>query len=113
MHIRNKRYICSQKSIAHFILTACEASSDTPIQQIDQKSRRSASEVNQISHQNIGNKKKERERRTFYFGFDLRSSPQEDATQYLPFLNYIEAVACIKSIRVVMGNLKHTVRSDL
>ena len=26
---------------------------------------------------------------TFYFGFDLRSSPQEDAKQYLPFLDYL------------------------
>lgn len=26
----------------------------------------------------------------FQFGFDLRSSPQEDARQYLPFLNYLE-----------------------
>lgn len=25
----------------------------------------------------------------FLFGFDLRSSPQEDARQYLPFLNYL------------------------
>jgi len=27
---------------------------------------------------------------TFNFGFDLRASPQEDARQYLPFLNYLE-----------------------
>lgn len=26
----------------------------------------------------------------FQFGFDLRSSPQEDARQYLPFLSYLE-----------------------
>lgn len=26
-----------------------------------------------------------------WFGFDLRSSPQEDAKQYLPFLKYLEA----------------------
>lgn len=26
----------------------------------------------------------------FYFGFDLRASPQEDARQYLPFLEYLE-----------------------
>ncbi len=26
----------------------------------------------------------------YYFGFDLRSSPQEDAAQYLPFLRYLE-----------------------
>ena len=26
----------------------------------------------------------------FLFGFDLRSAPQEDARQYLPFLNYLE-----------------------
>lgn len=27
---------------------------------------------------------------SYVFGFDLRSSPQEDARQYLPFLNYLE-----------------------
>ena len=26
---------------------------------------------------------------TYYFGFDLRNSPQEDARQYLPFLKYL------------------------
>lgn len=26
----------------------------------------------------------------YYFGFDLRSSPQEDARQYLPFLEYLK-----------------------
>ena len=26
----------------------------------------------------------------YYFGFDLRSSPQEDSRQYLPFLRYLE-----------------------
>lgn len=28
---------------------------------------------------------------TYYFGFDLRGSPQEDARQYLPFLKYLES----------------------
>lgn len=27
----------------------------------------------------------------YYFGFDLRGSPQDDARQYLPFLKYLEA----------------------
>lgn len=27
---------------------------------------------------------------TYYFGFDLRGSPREDARQYLPFLEYLE-----------------------
>ncbi len=31
-----------------------------------------------------------REREGWVFGFDLRSSPQEDARQYLPFLAYLE-----------------------
>lgn len=26
----------------------------------------------------------------YYFGFDVRNNPQEDARQYLPFLNYLE-----------------------
>lgn len=33
----------------------------------------------------------DRQDHVFYFGFDLRSSPQEDARQYLPFLKYLES----------------------
>jgi len=29
------------------------------------------------------------DKNTFYFGFDIRATPQEDAKQYLPFLNYL------------------------
>lgn len=32
----------------------------------------------------------------FIFGFDLRSSPQEDARQYLPFLKYLESATGYK-----------------
>ena len=32
-----------------------------------------------------------REKNVYTFGFDLRSSPQEDARQYLPFLHYLES----------------------
>lgn len=32
----------------------------------------------------------ETDKDTIIFGFDLRSTPQEDARQYLPFLNYLE-----------------------
>jgi len=43
-------------------------------------------DVNQLSKQHIS----QQEKNVFYFGFDLRASPQEDARQYLPFLHYLE-----------------------
>lgn len=32
----------------------------------------------------------QKKKNLFYFGFDLRGTPQEDARQYLPFLQYLE-----------------------
>jgi len=75
-------------------LTACDSSSDIPVQQVAEETRLNDNELQQLqsdnqhqkNHQNNLNHQHEE----FYFGFDLRSSPQEDAAQYLPFLEYLE-----------------------
>ncbi len=41
-------------------------------------------------------KNKNKEESVFYFGFDLRASPQEDARQYLPFIDYLSRVTGYK-----------------
>ena len=45
-----------------------------------------------ISEQELEQSKVSEKSDIFYFGFDLRSSPQEDAQQYLPLLKYLEKV---------------------
>jgi len=50
------------------------------------KKRVSVEEANRIIDENASTKNGIE---TFYFGFDLRGSPQEDARQYLPFLDYL------------------------
>jgi len=42
--------------------------------------------VNKIVNEKISQKDKQN---TFYFGFDLRNGPVEDARQYIPFLDYL------------------------
>jgi len=63
------------------ILTACDSTNDIPIQQVE--------DSNQALEQLQDSNPVQRET-VYYFGFDLRSSPQEDAAQYLPFLSYLE-----------------------
>jgi len=63
------------------ILTACDQSSDKQIVDLTDK----LSETEFIESIGIIN-----DTDVYYFGFDLRASPQEDARQYLPFLKYLE-----------------------
>ena len=79
--------------VAFLLLNACDSSSDIPVQQVDKQSRLSdvATQQQESAEQDKNKPQHDVEQpRVFYFGFDLRSSPQEDAAQYLPFLNYLE-----------------------
>jgi phosphonate transport system substrate-binding protein len=44
----------------------------------------------QISNDQLHELQARKDADVFLFGFDLRRSPQEDARQYLPFLNYLQ-----------------------
>ncbi len=46
------------------------------------------------------------------FGFDLRSSPQEDARQYVPFLKYLEKVTGSR-IELYFASKKNSIVDDL
>lgn len=73
-------------------LTACDSSDDIPVQQVSNQERLSDIELQQkIFHEqeDKNNITATHHRDTYYFGFDLRGSPQEDAAQYLPFLSYL------------------------
>ncbi len=71
-------------------LTACDSSDNVEVKQVDSHERLSDSELQKIKTQGQL-RLNEQPPHTYYFGFDLRSSPQEDVAQYLPFLNYLEA----------------------
>lgn len=66
---------------AIFLLAACSDSSDEVI--VDMKDT-------VLLEKDAGPLPAARQTGTYFFGFDLRSSPQEDARQYLPFLNYLQ-----------------------
>lgn len=65
-----------------FILISCDSTDNVPVQHVDSSDR--------LSDLELQLKQKQKQPNTYYFGFDLRASPQEDAAQYLPFLSYLE-----------------------
>ncbi len=72
-------------AILLFSLTACDSSDNLPVQIVNDNDTLSDSQLHALQ-----TKASQRAPDTFYFGFDLRNSPQEDTAQYLPFLNYLE-----------------------
>ena len=71
-----------------FLLISCDSDNDIEIQQVDRYDRLSDKELQQLQQQQP---QSQLQLHTYYFGFDLRSSPQEDAAQYLSFLKYLES----------------------
>lgn len=69
------------------VLISCDSTKQVPIQQVDEIEWLNDAQLQQLQENlpqaNITDN-------TYYFGFDLRASPQEDAAQYLPFLQYLE-----------------------
>lgn len=66
------------------VINGCDSSSSNEVREIDLSVTISDEELKsrqQYPYSTDGN--------TFYFGFDLRASPQEDAAQYKPFLDYL------------------------
>lgn len=82
MSIRDK----SSATVLFLLLISCDSEDNIPIQQVDSSDRLSNIELQQQQPQ------QQPQKNTYYFGFDLRASPQEDAAQYLPFLHYLEEV---------------------
>lgn len=68
------------------LVSSCDSHNDLPIINVDSNDRLSNAQLEEL--QNKQNKPKDSN--AFYFGFDLRASPQEDAAQYVPFLKYLE-----------------------
>jgi len=79
IRIKIRVLILLSLSIALF---SCDSEKNLPIQQVDSSER--------FSEQELQQKQQQPDPNTYYFGFDLRASPQEDAAQYLPFLTYLE-----------------------
>ena len=68
-------------------LISCDSSEQVSIQQIDEIEWLSDAELQQLQKSLPQSNTADN---IYYFGFDLRASPQEDAAQYLPFLQYLE-----------------------
>ena len=73
-------FLCS------LLLISCDSANDIEIQKINSHEVLSDDELQQQQQE-----QHQPQLHTYYFGFDLRSSPQEDAAQYLPFLKYLES----------------------
>jgi len=76
-----------------FLLISCDTSNDIPVQNINDEKIISDSQLEHLQqngHYKHSENNTIHNHETFYFGFDLRASPQEDAAQYLPFLKYLE-----------------------
>jgi len=71
-----------------FFLASCNSTDDIPIQKVDSQERITDA---LLKKQQQERKLKQPLKNTYFFGFDLRASPQEDAAQYLPFLEYLES----------------------
>lgn len=79
--------------ILSMALISCDSPDNIPVQHVNNEERLSDTELQQKNtqkHTNQHNAGLPHQHNTFYFGFDLRGSPQEDAAQYLPFLKYLE-----------------------
>lgn len=72
---------------AGFALNACDSNNELPVQTVSDES---VIADNQLKQAQQALKKTVDDQNTLYFGFDLRASPQEDAAQYLPFLEYLQ-----------------------
>lgn len=80
------KYKCVRIFFLALFLLSCDSSDNIPVQRVDSLDRLSDTELQQQQQQ-----KQQQQSNILYFGFDLRSSPQEDAAQYKPFLEYLEA----------------------
>ena len=83
--------------LVSFVLVSCDSSDNASVQQVDSSARINEAELAQLVRRNALQAQDEYiSRNIFYFGFDLRSSPQEDIAQYLPFLSYLESATGYK-----------------
>ena len=64
------------------ILAACDGGHEDDLVDLQDTVPDTALQKKHVHHSHEG-------QHVFYFGFDLRASPQEDARQYLPFLKYL------------------------
>jgi len=67
------------------VTISCDSSEQVQIETVDSSVLLSDTELTRYSK----DKTEKKNTKIFYFGFDLRSSPQEDVAQYLPFLKYL------------------------
>ena len=86
---RQKRLIVRHHLLTLFLLcvvcnlTSCDSDSTKTVVNLDDR-------VTDQELLKLNQNKNQKNHKTLYFGFDLRASPQEDSSQYIPFLRYLE-----------------------
>lgn len=68
-------------------IVSCDSGDNVAIQFVDSSDRLSDAELQRMQKNRANSAEQEH---SYRFGFNLRSSPQEDTAQYLPFLKYLE-----------------------
>lgn len=69
-------------------LTGCDSESNKSVVDLNDA-------VSETELKSLGSNLNEQQK-VYYFGFDLRASPQEDSRQYQPFLRYLEEATGLK-----------------
>jgi len=67
-------------------LVSCDSQSNTTLVNLDDQ----LTDKERLSLEQSKQQASRTNQNTFFFGFDLRASPQEDSRQYQPFLRYLE-----------------------
>lgn len=71
-----------------FLVIGCDSPSNHPVEIVDS--------TDIVSNKELYIKNQKKELDTYYFGFDSRNSPQEDAAQYTPLMKYLEKETGLK-----------------
>jgi len=100
-----KKIICkSCQVIFALALISCDSVDDIPVKDVHSTERLSDAELTEINqNRQRESSKQEVLENIFYFGFDLRNSPQEDIAQYIPFLKYLESATGYKFKLYLVG----------
>lgn len=85
------------------LLTSCDSTDDVPVIEVRDTAYLNDAEILKYNYRKKNTAATVTEKNQFYFGFDLRNSPQEDVAQYIPFLKYLESATGYKFKLYLVG----------
>ena len=106
--VRYRKKILFTVIISLLLLLSCDASNDRPNVRVSSNEIITDQPLETLQFIHSGTVDSD----IYYFGFDLRGSPQEDAAQYLPFLKYLsdkaDSYTSLRKIALRQSNLVRT-----